>query len=120
MIIMTLDINELYRLACKCGKEAEKQGYVGFSMHYYGECYGKTASQITGLIGKGHAEERCVGDQKYDVCDMSKHSHCTGKDYAEAVYIFKSKAEESLLKIALENIIFILFLIFLPTFRSRG
>ena len=60
-------------------------------MHYYGECYGKTKEQLDKLLSKDHKAYRCVGDQQYTVCDLKKHGHCTGKDYAEAVYTFKTE-----------------------------
>ena len=65
-------------------------------MHFYGECYGRTQSEIDEALSSSHNEDKCVGDQTYTKCDKSKHDHCTGKDWAEGIYTFKSKtAEES-------------------------
>ena len=75
------------RLACKCGNVAKKQGYAGFAMHYWGECYGRTANELNSV--SNHNEKKCVGDQTYVKCDKENHEHCTGRDYAEAVYKFQ-------------------------------
>ena len=82
-------------MACKCSKAAKNAGYAGFAMHYYGECYGRSQSQLSGLGSKGHKAEKCVGDQTYTLCDKEKHGHCTGGNFAEAVYIFKASSDES-------------------------
>ena len=82
-------------MACRCGAEAKKQGYAGFAMHYYGECYGRTESQVNDLVSKQHKEYKCVGDQTYTKCVRGTHDHCTGLDFAEAVYSFRATAEES-------------------------
>ena len=63
-------------------------------MHYYGQCHGRTQSQIDEARTKKHIEDKCVGDQKFTICDKSKHDHCTGKDYAEAIYAFESETQE--------------------------
>ena len=82
-------------MACKCSEAAKKAGFAGFAMHYYGECYGRTSSQLNELASKEHKMTKCVGDQTYTVCDKAKHDHCTGMDWAEAIYTFKSSSEES-------------------------
>ena len=85
----------LSRLACKCSKAAKNAGYAGFAMHFYGECYGRSESQLSSLSSKGHEESKCVGDQTYTICDKEKHDHCTGGDFAEAIYVFKTSADKS-------------------------
>ena len=81
-------------MACKCSKLAKDGGYAGFAMHFYGECYGRTQSKIDKALSGGHNEDKCVGDQTYTICDMHKHDHCTGKEFAEAIYAFKSETRE--------------------------
>ena len=82
-----------YRLACKCGEEAKKQGYAGFSMHYNGQCFGKTKSQTDSLVKDEHQQGKCYGEQRYVDCLKEEHSYCLGKEEAEAVYQFTSVAE---------------------------
>ncbi len=80
-------------LACECAKQAKAGGYAGFSLHYYGECYGKTNAEIQEIqTNGGHQQHLCVGDQTYDKCDTSAHDHCTGGSRAEGVYAFKTVA----------------------------
>jgi len=83
-------------LACKCSKLAKKEGFAGFALHYYGECYGRSAAQLEILKSNTHQGRKCVGDQTYKVCDKTKHDYCTGVDGAEAVYEFKSSSEENI------------------------
>ena len=85
----------LSSLACKCAKKAKEGEFAGFALHYWGECYGKTAAQLEALTSKSHQEHRCVGDQTYTKCVIGSHAHCTGSDYAEGVYKFKEAAPES-------------------------
>lgn len=85
-----------FSLACRCGAEAKKQGFAGFAMHYYGECYGRTSAEIEEVVSKEHIKDRCIGDQTYTDCVHGSHEHCTGGASAEAVYRFKSSAEESM------------------------
>ena len=84
-----------FSLACKCSKLAKEKGFAGFALHYYGECYGRSAAHIEELKSKTHQEGKCVGDQTYTVCNKTKHDYCTGMQRAEAVYEFKSSSEES-------------------------
>ena len=63
-------------------------------MHFYGVCYGRTQSEIDEARSKKHIEDKCIGDQTYTICDKSKHDHCTGKEFAEAIYAFKSETPE--------------------------
>ena len=70
-------------------KESEK--FVGFALHYYGECYGRTKAHVDELMGRTSQAHRCVGDQSYIKCEED-HSECTGKDFAEYVYEFKVAA----------------------------
>ena len=82
--------------AFKCSKAAKESGYAGFALHFYGECYGRTQSEIDEARSKTHIENKCVGDQTYTICDKSKHDHCTGIADAEAIYAIKSEnLEES-------------------------
>jgi len=95
----------LHHLACKCSaavkaKNAEeiKAGrpmkYVGFSLHYYGECYGQTQAHFEALTGRAAGEKHhCIGDQKYNNCKAS-HNECTGTHEAEYVYRMQEKAPE--------------------------
>ena len=83
------------RFACKCSKIAEKKGFAGFGLHYYGICVGKTKEQLKNLKSKSHKETKCVGDQTYTTCSIKKHEHCTGVAFAEAVYKFKTEEETS-------------------------
>lgn len=65
-------------------------------MHYYGECHGKTQSEIHEALSGTQNEDKCVGDQTFTKCDKSKHDHCTGIQWASAIYTFKStNSEES-------------------------
>ena len=64
-------------------------------MHFWGECYGRTSAELEALVEKSHKRHKCVGNQKYTHCDVDEHEHCTGADYAEAVYKFKASSEES-------------------------
>eukprot|EP00795_Rhopilema_esculentum_P001079 gene1079-15413_t len=82
-------------LACKCSQKAKVDGYAGFAMHFWGECYGRTSAELAGLVAKSHSSHKCVGNQKYTHCDVAEHEHCTGVEYAEAVYKFKASSEEN-------------------------
>ena len=84
-----------FSLACKCSKLAKKEGFAGFALHFYGECYGRSAAKLEKLKSSTHQGRKCVGDQTYKVCDKTKHDYCTGMQHAEAVYEFKSSSEES-------------------------
>lgn len=80
------------RLACKCGEEAKRQGYDGFSMRYQGQCFGKTKSQLDLLLKDEHQNSKCYGEQIYVDCLKEEHNYCMGKEEAEAVYQFESSA----------------------------
>ena len=83
------------RLACQCDKRAKEANYAGFALMFYGECHGKTKEQLEELESQSHQQHLCVGDQKYTHCDKEKHEHCTGKEFAEAVFKFRSPDEKS-------------------------
>eukprot|EP00795_Rhopilema_esculentum_P015293 gene15293-6507_t len=85
----------MHKLACQCGKRAKEANYAGFSLMFYGECHGKTKEQLEELESRSHQQNLCVGDQKYTHCDKGKHEHCTGKEFAEGVFKFKSPEEKS-------------------------
>eukprot|EP00493_Phyllostaurus_siculus_P024290 UN24629 len=81
-------------LACECAKRAKAGGYAGFALHYYGECYGRTNAEIQNIQTNGeHQQHLCVGDQTYDICNITAHDHCTGGNYAEGIYAFKAAAD---------------------------
>ncbi|XP_065055525.1 SCO-spondin-like isoform X2 [Rhopilema esculentum] len=84
----------MHKLACQCGKRAKEANYAGFSLMFYGECHGKTKEQLEELESRSHQQNLCVGDQKYTHCDKGKHEHCTGKEFAEGVFKFKSPEEK--------------------------
>ena len=66
----------------------ESHKYVGFALHYYGECYGRTQADIDGFKNKD-TSNRCIGDQTYTVCKDENHE-CIGKEFAEYVYMLNS------------------------------
>lgn len=86
----------MHHLACKCSQAAKNandqrskdDAYVGFALHYYGECYGRTKAHLETLKKKGQSH-RCIGDQTYTKCD-DKHQECIGKELAEYIYKFRS------------------------------
>ena len=70
--------------------------YVGFSLHYYGECYGQTQAHFEALTGRAAGEKHhCIGDQNYNNCKVS-HDECTGTHEAEYVYRMQEKAPEGM------------------------
>lgn len=79
-------------MACACSNAAKKANkkrspdnvYIGFALHYYGECYGRTQAKIGELTKKG-TSHRCIGDQTYTNCE-NKHTECVGRDHAEYIY----------------------------------
>ena len=89
------------RISCKCAEAAKAQGFAGYAIHYGGQCYGRTKDQVTALMKKEHINQICYGEQIYVDCLKDEHSHCMGKENAEAVYQFIDSAEES------EEIIFL-------------
>eukprot|EP00794_Sanderia_malayensis_P003734 gene3734-4256_t len=88
----------MHNLACKCVEEIkrknkdENKGYVGFSLHYYGECYGQTQAHLDAFTGRDNSH-LCVGDQTYSKCDES-HQECAGTEEAEYVYKLKGLSGE--------------------------
>ena len=70
-----------------------KEAYVGFALHYWGECFGKTKSHTDALMGKDKSH-RCTGSQDYNGC-ADEHAECVGHANAEYVYMLPSKSEES-------------------------
>eukprot|EP00795_Rhopilema_esculentum_P014505 gene14505-5565_t len=93
----------MHHLACRCNEEVKKknekrattgkEAYVGFALHYWGECFGKTKSQTDALMGKDKSH-RCTGSQDYAGC-ADEHAECVGHANAEYVYMLPSKSEES-------------------------
>ncbi|XP_065063645.1 rhamnose-binding lectin-like isoform X2 [Rhopilema esculentum] len=83
----------MHNLACLCSEAARaankvrSEPYVGFALHYYGECYGRTQTQMEALIKKDQTH-RCVGNQTYTNCDAT-HAECVGQEYAEYIYKFR-------------------------------
>ena len=58
--------------------------YVGFALHFFGECYGRTQSDLARFQRKAQSK-RCIGDQTYTTC-KDEHKECVGAAYAEYVY----------------------------------
>eukprot|EP00795_Rhopilema_esculentum_P014496 gene14497-5558_t len=79
-------------LACTCESKvkAANEGrtpaeqYVGFALHFWGECYGRTQAQIDSLATRSKSE-RCTGDQTYKKC-YDTNPECTGHAFSEFVY----------------------------------
>ncbi|XP_065064802.1 uncharacterized protein LOC135691014 [Rhopilema esculentum] len=82
-------------ISCKCAEAAKAQGFAGYAIHYGGQCYGRTKDQVTALMKKEHMNQICYGEQIYVDCLKDEHSHCMGKENAEAVYQFIDSAEEN-------------------------
>eukprot|EP00112_Aurelia_sp_Birch-Aquarium-sp1_P004443 Seg1505.2 transcript_id=Seg1505.2/GoldUCD/mRNA.D3Y31 product=Hemicentin-1 protein_id=Seg1505.2/GoldUCD/D3Y31 len=87
-------VSYMQSLAKKCSTKAAEEGFAGFALHYWGECYGRTAKQLQNINAGNHKEKKCVGDQTYVKCDHKNHQHCTGRSSAEAIYKFKISSEE--------------------------
>ena len=64
--------------------------------------------QIAALTSKDSKESKCVGDQTYEKCS-AEHLECTGRGNAEAIYKFKSSAEESMYLLTKYFFVFRLF-----------
>ncbi|XP_065053088.1 L-rhamnose-binding lectin CSL1-like [Rhopilema esculentum] len=82
----------MHHLACTCESKvkAANEGrtpaeqYVGFALHFWGECYGRTQAQIDSLATRSKSE-RCTGDQTYKKC-YDTNPECTGHAFSEFVY----------------------------------
>ena len=59
--------------------------FVGFAIHYWGECYGKTQADID-AIGLKKESNRCTGSQEYNGCSKN-HTGCVGHHWADYVYM---------------------------------
>eukprot|EP00795_Rhopilema_esculentum_P014506 gene14506-5566_t len=81
----------MHHLACRCNEEVKKknekrattgkEAYVGFALHYWGECFGKTKSQTDALMDKDKSH-RCTGSQDYAGC-ADEHAECVGHANAD-------------------------------------
>eukprot|EP00795_Rhopilema_esculentum_P014502 gene14502-5562_t len=88
-------VGYMHHLACTCeskvraaNKErAVPEQYVGFALHFWGECYGRTQAHMDSLVSKSKSE-RCTGDQTYTKC-FDKNPECTGHAFSEFVYKLK-------------------------------
>ena len=90
-------------MACVCAEKARLENrkrsgadkFHAFALHYWGECYGRTKSQLEELKKRSESH-RCTGSQDYDGCRVV-HDHCVGHGYAEYVYqLREASAEESM------------------------
>lgn len=92
--------NPLSSFACSCNaavreknkNRSKEDQYIGFALHYYGECYGRTAAKLAKLEDQKHQEHLCIGDQSYTKCIHGHHKECVGVQFAEYVYKFKNAA----------------------------
>ena len=85
-------------MACKCKENAKKANegrsdkYIGFAIHNWGECFGKTQAEID-AVGLKEQTHRCTGDQSYNGCN-EEHAGCVGHDYADYIYLLSVEAEK--------------------------
>ena len=66
--------------------------FVGFALHNWGECFGKTQGEID-AVGLTEQTHRCTGDQSYSGC-KKEHAKCVGHDYADYIYLLGTAAEK--------------------------
>ena len=82
----------VYSIACECksktisaNKGRQDNKFVGFAIHNWGECFGKTQTEID-AIGLKTQTYRCTGSQDYNGC-TANHAGCVGHDFADYVYM---------------------------------
>ena len=103
---LSKNISYFFSFACLCSEATKKANknrsgpdvYVGFALHYWGECYGKTQAQIDVLkSGDKKQTHKCTGDQSYTGC-RDEHTECVGHNFAEYVYELRQKTRAEISK----------------------
>jgi len=75
--------SSLYSLSCRCSAKAKADGYMFFSISFYGECFaGRDTTKLNRLKGSA---SNCVNG-KYEACDNKTADECTGTQYAQYLY----------------------------------
>ena len=83
-------------MACKCNQKAREKNkndpskqFVGFAIHYWGECYGKNQAEID-AVGLRNQTHRCTGNQSYAGCS-DEHVGCVGHGDADYIYLLSEE-----------------------------